>query len=123
VGEVYEHGPLLKKWFVNNTAILDHESQDLAASLMLWKIDDDRVWPVSPHYRIISVPYKEFRELVFMLPDFTELPILWTSWCSLDRPVKFIVRCIDDNDTIFIDTSGFHYARYRAACRFKKVMV
>ncbi len=123
MGEVYEHGPLLKKWFVSDATVLDWESQDLAASEILWKIDDERVWPVPPHYRIISVPYKEFRELVFLLPDFAELPILWTCWCSLDRPIEFIVRCIDDNDTILIDTSGFHYARYRAACRFKESVV
>jgi len=123
VRETYEHGPLLKKWFVSDEAVVDHESQDLPASEILWKPDDDRCWPVPAHYEIINVPYKEFRDIAFVLPDFIELPIFWTSWCALDRPIDFVVRCIDDDDRILIDTSGFEYARYRAACRLQEPVV
>ena len=119
----YEHGPKLKKWFVSEQAILDHEAQDLRASDILWHEDDDRAWPLLPHLRMVNVPYSEFRELAFMLPEFNELPILWAAWCQHDRPVEFLVRCIEDEDVLLIDTSGYHYARYRAACRIRESLV
>jgi len=119
----YEHGPKLKKWFVSEQAILDHESQDLNASDILWQAGDDRTWPTVPWLRTVNVPYSEFRELAFMLPEFNELPILWAGWCQLDRPVEFLVRCIEDEDVLLIDASGYHYARYRAACRLRESLV
>ena len=45
----YEHGPKLKKWFVSEQAILEHEAQDLKASDILWQVDDNRSWPLLPH--------------------------------------------------------------------------
>ena len=116
----YDHGPKLKKWFVPQSAMDDWEAQDHSASEILWRDDDTRIWRVQPWMNMIDVPYNEFRELAFMLPGFNELPILWAGWCRLDRPVEFLVRCIEDEDTLLIDTSGYHYARYRAACRLKQ---
>jgi hypothetical protein len=119
----YEHGPKLKKWFVHEDSAEDHESQSLPASEILWRGDDSRTWIVEPHLCIINIPYKEFRELAFMLPEFNELPILWAAWCQHDRPVEFLVRCIEDEDVLLIDTSGYHHARYRAACRLRESLV
>ena len=123
IPSLYEHGPKLKKWIVSEMAVDDWEAQDLPASEILWRDDDNRTWRVGPHLKTVNLPYLEFRELAFSLPDFNELPILWSGWCQLDRPIEFLVRCIEDEDVLLIDTSGFHHARYRAACRLREALV
>jgi hypothetical protein len=118
---VYETGPFLKKWFANEIAALEHECSDKLASHFLYRSDErDR----GVYFNVINVPYTEFRDLVFNLPDFSDLPIMWSSWTDSNRPVEFIVRCIMDGDTIAINTSGYDYARYRAAaCKVDPTMV
>ncbi len=118
---VYETGPFLKKWFANEVAVLEHECTDELASHFLYRSDErDR----AIYLHVINVPYTEFRDLVFNLPTFSDLPIMWSSWMDRGRPVEFVVRCIMDGDTIAINTSGYDYARYRAAaCKVDPAMV
>jgi len=130
IASLYEHSPKLKKWCVAESTVIDHEAQDLRASDLIWNVFMDPItlepvetWRVEPHLSVLNIPYKEFREVAFYIPAFNELPILWSTWCNLDRPVEFLVRCIEDEDVILVDTSGYHYARYRAACRLRKSKV
>ena len=118
---VYETGPFLKKWFANESAALEHECTDEPASHFLYRSDErDR----AIYFHVVNVPYPEFRSLVFELPDFADLPIMWAGWTERGRPVEFVVRCIMDGDTIAINTSGYDYARYRAAaCKVDPAMV
>ena len=80
-----------------------------------WGSEDTAIEP-----RIINVPYKEFRELVFFLPYFTDLPILSLALEGKATSTPFIARCIDGDDSsigdeIFIDPQGFEYPRYKSA--------
>ena len=117
----YETGPFLKKWYANEIAVLEHEADNQVASHFLYMSDQRSE---SSYAHVINVPYEEFRELVFFLPDFDELPVMWSAWNDCGRPITFIVRCIEDQDTIAVDTSGFEYARYRAAaCKLEQALV
>ena len=75
---------------------------------------------LQPEPRTINLPYKEFRELVFFLPYFTDLPILSVALEGKTTSTPFIARCIDGDDSsigdeIFIDPQGFEYPRYKSA--------
>jgi len=68
----------------------------------------------------LLVPYSEFRELVFWLPEFEDLPILTNARKMASDPTKFIVTCFDGperqvGDRLLIDTQGYDHARYKAA--------
>ena len=68
----------------------------------------------------LNVPYKEFRELVFFLPKFEELPILSLALQNQSVGASFIARCIDGDessigDEVYISTEGFDYPRYKSA--------
>ena len=74
----------------------------------------------TPEPPTINLPYKEFRELVFFLPYFTDLPILSLALEGKATSTPFIARCIDGDDSsigdeIFIDPQGFEYPRYKSA--------
>jgi len=78
----------------------------------------DRIDVFEP--RTINLPYKEFRELVFFLPIFTDLPILSLALEGKETSSPFIARCIDGDDSsigdeVFIDPQGFEYPRYKSA--------
>ena len=73
-----------------------------------------------PEPKTINVPYSEFRELVFFLPYFSDLPILSLALDGKRTSTPFIARCIDGDessigDEIFIDPQGFEYPRYKSA--------
>ena len=68
----------------------------------------------------LLVPYSEFRELVFWLPEFEDLVMLFHARKMAGDPTKFIVKCFDGpdhqmGDRLLIDTQGYDYARYKAA--------
>ena len=76
---------------------------------------DEAVEPVT-----IEVPYGEFRELVFGLPRFDDLPILSLALKQRRPGSEFIVRCFDGDedsigDEIYISTEGYDYPRYKSA--------
>ena len=75
---------------------------------------------LQPEPRTINLPYNEFRELVFFLPYFADLPILSLALEGKATSTPFIARCIDGDDSsigdeIFIDPQGFEYPRYKSA--------
>ena len=123
-------GPLRKKWVMfDEMSVLcvetDPEGYPKISSATLPEsypdqepeegMDDIEVEPPT-----FLVPYEEFRELVFFLPDFKDLAILENARKQAGEPTKFIVKCFDathgreDGDELFIDTQGYDYARYKA---------
>ena len=88
---------------------------DLSGTSWAYDSPDTAIEP-----RIINVPYREFRELVFFLPYFTDLPILSLALEGKETLPPFIARCIDGDDNsigdeVFIDPQGFEYPRYKSA--------
>ena len=85
---------------------------------LIWEVDSElQVLPGSVYnsFPRISVPEREFEEIVSDLPTFTELPITGLGWDEVNRPTKFIIECFDIDEKIMIDTSGYDYPRYKAA--------
>lgn len=132
VGEItmnlYEVGQWRKKWFVSENTRNDHEAEwTEPASHILNKsgghdieldchLEDIPVESMACSC-VISVPYHEFAQLVYDLPEFEDLPLFWNAWITQGRPTSIIVLCIMDGDMLAIDTSGYDYARYRASCK------
>ena len=116
--DVYATGPFLKKWFVPENTVIEHEADDGWISEVLLRGEG---WTGKRIYEhVINVPYTEFRKIAYFLPNFEELPILWSQWCYLGRPVEFVVRSMEwPRENIAIDTSGYDYARYRAVAEFR----
>jgi|LWDU01.1.fsa_nt_gi hypothetical protein len=66
---------------------------------------------------VYTIPNNEFCELVYALPDFEDLPLFWNAWQASGAPDHgIVVLNIQDGDTIAIQSEGYNYARYRAAC-------
>ena len=114
--------PFVKKWLSSIQGRLEHEASEEKASSIL--ADYVKDWPIIEgdskedfdYMCIINVPYVEFAELVYELPNFEEVPIMWAAWKDAGQPTAFVLRCIEDNDIIAVDSQGYEYARYRAAC-------
>ena len=121
-------GPLRKKWVMfDEMSVLcvetDPEGYPKISAATLpenWPAGDDREDDVEVEPPTFLVPYEEFRELVFFLPEFEDLAILENARKQAGEPTKFIVKCFDathgreDGDELFIDTQGYDYARYKA---------
>jgi hypothetical protein len=85
---------------------------------LIWEVDSElQEWPehIYNSFPRISVPEREFEEIVSDLPTFTELSITGLGWDEVNRPTKFIVECFDIDEKIMIDTAGYDYPRYKAA--------
>lgn len=85
---------------------------------LIWEVDSElQEWPahIYNNFPRISVPEREFEEIVSDLPAFDDLPITGLAWNDVNKPAKFIVECFDINEKIMIDTSGYEYPRYKAA--------
>ena len=85
---------------------------------LIWQVDEhleDYTEDIYNSFPRISVPEREFDELVSDLPRFTELPITGLAWDEMNQPTKFVVECFDIDEKIMIDTSGYDYPRYKAA--------
>ncbi len=72
-----------------------------------------------PEPPTLLVPYEEFRELVFNLPEFKDLPILECARLGAGKPQYFIAKCFSGSDRsvgdmVLIDSQGYEYARYKA---------
>lgn len=70
---------------------------------------------------IMLVPYDEFRQLVFHLPVFAELPILHNAWTAAGECQYFVAKCFEDDaagrcagDELLVNTEGHWYPRYKA---------
>jgi hypothetical protein len=116
---------LRKKWIAGESTLKkidEDESMEKITDVFSGAFDVDEEEIPEPH--IFNVPYSEFKQLVFDLPDFNELPILSLAMHNLPKTLvpRFIVRCIDGDkkqrgDELYIDTQGFEYARYKSAVR------
>ena len=85
---------------------------------LIWDVDTERLGCPESVYNVIpriSVPEREFEEIVSDLPAFEDLPITGLAWNVINKPTKFVVECFDIDEKIMIDTSGYEYPRYKAA--------
>jgi len=113
-----------KKWTLFNemqaTCIESEEDRNRVSSYLVE--DSDVEWLPTVEPPTLIVPYEEFRNLLFFLPKFHELPIFTNAYKSAGEPNQFIVRCFDGGDDqagdeLYIDRSGYEYARYKSAVK------
>lgn len=68
-------------------------------------------------YPTFDIPIDEFRDLLFGLPDISELPITHNAWRGGGEPDRFYVRCfdgeLDQGTRFYIERSGYDYPRYK----------
>ena len=100
VAEMGEAGMPLVEWLKRETAEYPDEGQD------------------SPHgYPTLDIPLDEFRDLLFGLPELSELPLTHNAHRSAGEPDRFYVRCfdgkVDQGTRFYIERSGFDYPRYK----------
>lgn len=120
------HGPWRKKHTMFNEVMCqcieaDEETYPLISQVLEdserpeWTAAEERPQPPT-----LLVPYEEFRELVFNLPEFKDLPILENARLAAGEPQYFIAKCFSGTDRqigdmVLIDTQGYDYARYKAS--------
>ena len=125
-----EIGPSLRKW----TLLDETQAQCVEADEDLARVTDhvlqasvSDTWIDIEHSRVaelveILVPWEEFREALFFLPDLTEMPIFTAAWKAAGEPSEFVLRCFSGSksqmgDEFWVDTQGYDYPRYKAAVR------
>jgi len=124
------HGPWRKKHTMFNEVMCqcieaDEEGYPLISRVLERDDHDARVVQEGgdvqerPEPPTLLVPYEEFRELVFNLPEFKTLPILENARLAAGEPQYFIAKCFSGGDRavgdmVLIDTQGYEYARYKA---------
>jgi hypothetical protein len=120
------HGPWRKKHVMFNEVMCQCiEADEEGYPLISRVLDDDRgssgdAVSERPEPPTLLVPYEEFRELVFNLPEFKTLPILENARLAAGEPQYFIAKCFSGTDRqvgdmVLIDTQGYDYARYKAS--------
>ena len=127
------HGPWRKKHVMFNEMACqcieaDEEGYPLI-SRVLERVHDpftENEADERPEPPTLLMPYEEFRELVFYLPEFKTLPILENARLGAGEPQYFIAKCFSGTDrqvgdAILIDTQGYDYARYKAPVYFGSV--
>ena len=123
-----EIGPALRKW-----SLLDEmQAQCVEADEDLARVTDHVLQAPKSGTRFraaggapmpeILVPWEEFREALFFLPDLTEMPIFTAAWKAAGEPSEFVLRCFSGSksqmgDEFWVDTQGYNYPRYKAAVR------
>ena len=119
------HGPWRKKHVMFNEVMCqcieaDEEGYPLISRVL--EVEDMKESDVQerPEPPTLLVPYEEFRELVFNLPEFKDLPILENARLAAGEPQYFIAKCFSGSDRsvgdmVLIDTQGYEYARYKAS--------
>ena len=125
-----QHGPWRKKHVMFNEVMCqcieaDEEGYPLISRVLERDDHDPRLEPDGdvqerPEPPTLLVPYEEFRELVFNLPEFETLPILQNARLAAGEPQYFIAKCFSGTDRqvgdmVLIDTQGYDYARYKAS--------
>jgi hypothetical protein len=127
-----EIGPALRKWALLDemqarcveadedlARVTDHVFQTKDSDA--WTEVADRTFEGSALDEIL-VPWEEFREALFFLPDLTEMPIFTVAWKTAGEPSEFVLRCFSGSesqmgDEFWVDTQGYDYPRYKAAVR------
>jgi|TARA_R110002060_G_C2087368_1_gene96872 hypothetical protein len=124
--ETVKHFPYRKKWCVfdeMSASCMETDVEGYPTISHACKLAGGQGGNIESAIRppVLHVPYTEFRELVFYIPEFKNLPILENAWRSAGEPTKFIAQCFDtcpngrpDGDTLLVDTQGYDYARYKA---------
>ena len=68
-------------------------------------------------YPTFDIPLDEFRDLLFGLPEISDLPLLHNAYRGGGEPDRFYVRCfdgeLDQGTRFFIERSGYDYPRYK----------
>ena len=118
-------GSLHRKLVVFDSTMEDcivAEMEEAGTPLIEWlKRDDEKFDALKADaeglYPTLDIPIDEFRDLLFGLPDISELPITHNAWRGGGEPDRFYVRCFDgerDQGTRFyIERSGYDYPRYK----------
>ena len=123
-----EIGPSLRKWTLldETQAQCVEADEDLArVTDHVLQASDSDTWiaaEVDLTMPEILVPWEEFREALFFLPDLTEMPIFTVAWKAAGEPSEFVLRCFSGSesqmgDEFWVDTQGYDYPRYKAAVR------
>ena len=98
VAEMEEEGTPLVEWLKREEAYSPSPDPDMG-------------------YPTFEIPLDEFRDLLFGLPEFSDLPLTHNAYLSGGEPDRFFVRCFDgehDQGTRFyIERSGYDYPRYK----------
>ena len=123
------HGPWRKKHVMFNEVMCqcieaDEEGYPLISRVLERDDHDPRAEPDGdvqerPEPPTLLVPYEEFRELVFYIPEFKDLRILENARLAAGEPEYFSAKCFSGadravGDMVLIDTQGYEYARYKA---------
>jgi len=115
-----------KKWLVfNETQALCVEAEkdrDRVSTYLIESCSEPVTWSETIDICTLAIPYAEFRNIVFFLPKFDELPIFTNAFLSAGEPDKFIVKCFDGGsgqvgDELYVERSGYDYPRYKAVVR------
>jgi hypothetical protein len=120
--ETVSHGPWRKKHAMFNEMqcqCVEADEESFSRISLVLEPDIAGTPEESPRPPTFLVPYEEFRELVFGLPEFDELPITLLAWKAAGEPQYFIAKCFSGierqlGDEVIIDTQGYKYARYKA---------
>lgn len=123
-------GPALKKWALyDDTQVMCVEADedldkvsDFVLHRSLNRTEGDGFKDFNAPLSTLMVPYEEFRQILFFLPDFSDLPIFTNAWRNASEPTVFVVKCFDggrtqQGDEFWVDTQGYGYPRYKAALR------
>lgn len=90
--------------------------QPLVEWLKRERIDEPSADP-DVGYPTLDIPLDEFRDLLFGLPELSELPLTYTAYRSGGEPDRFYVRCfggeVDQGTRFYIERSGYDYPRYK----------
>ena len=116
-------GPLHRKLVVfdsNMEACIVAEMEEAGTPLVEW-LKHEEAYSPSPDpdvgYPTFDIPLDEFRDLLFGLPEFSELPLLHNAYRSAGEPGRFYVRCfdgeLDQGSRFYIERSGYDYPRYK----------
>ena len=118
-------GSLHKKLVVfdsNMAGCIVAEMEEAGTPLVDWLKRDAEYDPGSRTkdvggYPTLDIPIDEFRDLLFGLPEISELPLTYTAYRSGGEPDRFYVRCfggeVDQGTRFYIERSGFDYPRYK----------
>jgi len=118
-----QHGAWRKKHTMFNEVMCQCVEMDEEAypqiSRVLEHDNPDPEVEERPEPPTFLVPYEEFRDLVFWLHEFKDMPILENAWKGAGQPQYFIAKCFSGTDRqvgdmVLIDTQGYDYARYKA---------
>lgn len=116
-------GSLHRKLVVFDSTMEDcivAEMAEAGTPLVEWlkrDAEDEPTPDPSEGYPTFDIPLDEFRDLLFGLPEFSDLPLTHNAWRGGGEPDRFFVRCfdgeLDQGTRFYIERSGYEYPRYK----------